>query len=197
MSQYQEEEMSISVAGHSMGAALATLNAVDMAYNKLNSQSNKPPFLLTAFAYASPRVGDGGFASVFSDLRTTGGLRLLRVTELHDLVPNLPPPILYSDVGEVLQIDVTNSQYIKPIEFPYFSVHELELYLHDLAGTKGVNKKFDHLVVDRDFSLVNKHGDFLKDEYRIVVNWWTEKNKSMVQCANGKWVLDDAWPELH
>ncbi|PON71023.1 Fungal lipase-like domain containing protein [Trema orientale] len=70
--QNTEEEVSITVIGYLMGAALAALNAVDMAYNKVNVFSGQPnkTFPITAFVFASPRVGDRGFGSVFSDLNS-------------------------------------------------------------------------------------------------------------------------------
>lgn len=45
--------------------------------------------------------------------------------------------------------------------------------------------------MNRDLSLVNKYIDILKDEHSVVGNWWTEKNKSMIQMDDGSWVLDD------
>lgn len=70
-------------------------------------------------------------------------------------------------------------------------LHDLEVYLHGVAGTQGINSSDFKLEVDRDLSLVNKYIDGVKDEYNIVAEWWTEKNKSMIQTGDGFWVLDD------
>ncbi|XP_062109958.1 phospholipase A1-II 4-like [Humulus lupulus] len=207
LTKYQEEELSITVTGHSMGAALATLNAVDMAYNKVNllfsGQPNKttPTTVpITAIVFASPRVGDRGFGNVFSDLNTGGGgnLHLLRVNELLDVVPQYPLTIQgYVDVGQLLLLMVIKSPYIKPLltladdPSKWLAIHDLELHLHGVAGTHGVFGEFK-LKIDRDLGLMNKGGDLVKDEYGKIVSWWTEKNKSMVQNDDGSWELEDS-----
>lgn len=71
---------SIVVAGHSLGAALATLYALDNAVDANIAN----PLLCT---FASPRVGDSAFVAAFSNL----GLTSWRIVNLRDLVPMLPP----------------------------------------------------------------------------------------------------------
>ena len=104
------EEVSITVAGHSLGAALATLNGVDMVANGFNKPSGSDiGFPVTVFAYASPRVGDQGFQDVFNGLTTD--LHVLRIKNSKDNIPRLPPVFLlgYQDVGEKLEIDSIKS----------------------------------------------------------------------------------------
>ncbi|XP_059439936.1 phospholipase A1-IIgamma-like [Corylus avellana] len=192
---YKDEEVSITVAGHSMGAAMATLNAVDIVYNGYNlkpSGADDPvnPCLVTVFGFGVPRVGDNGFLQVFSDLKN---IHILRVNNkpAGDIVPDLPPsvPVLfpYVDVGEELIIDTRKSPFLKTNN-P--NAHNLEVYLHGVAGTHGDNGEFN-LDVNREIALVNKKSAALNPELLVLDNWWITKNKSMVQNDDGSWVLLD------
>ncbi|XP_049383980.1 phospholipase A1-II 1-like isoform X2 [Solanum stenotomum] len=185
--EYKHEEVSITVTGHSLGASLATLNAVDIAFNKINKASNGKEFPVTAFVFASPKVGDVNFLDAFSKLKH---LHILRIHNLLDIVPKYPP-IGYFDVGQEIMIDTTKSPYVKPPGEPV-SWHLLEPYLHGIAGTQGIGMFAGFkLEVNRDISLVNKQWNILKDEHCIPPLWWSEKHKGMVQQEDGCWLLQD------
>lgn len=183
--EYREEVVSITIAGHSMGAAVATLNAVDILQNGYNMN-----FPVTAILFGSPRVGDTKFFDIFN---TFEKLRLLRIHNAGDIVPAYPF-INYSHVGDELGINTKRSPYLKPT-LCLVARHNLEGYLHGVAGHQGIHCGFK-LEVDRDIALVNKKMDNLKEEYRVPAKWWVEKNKGMIRGDDGHWRLKDHEDEL-
>ncbi len=83
------------ISGHSLGAALATLAAADLALlvPKLKEQ-------IRLYTYAGPRVGNPSFAQMHSQLVPNS----YRIFNLADSIPLSPPTIfrndVYSHVGE-------------------------------------------------------------------------------------------------
>lgn len=69
----------VIVTGHSLGAALATLLVADMSANTKNL---KPQ----AWTFASPKVGDAGFAGTYGQLTTVSW----RIYNVRDIVPRVP-----------------------------------------------------------------------------------------------------------
>ncbi|XP_059290923.1 phospholipase A1-IIgamma-like [Lycium ferocissimum] len=186
--QYKREKVSITLSGHSLGSSLATLCAVDIVVNKINKE-----FPVTAFLFASPRVGEENFKKAYEKLKN---LQILRISNAPDPVPKMPDrgqvegsPTewrVYEHVGFELPIDTTKSEYLKKD----INGHILEVYLHGIAGTQGPKGEFK-LEIKRDIALVNKEAPLLKEEYGVPVAWWIVKNKGMVQQEDGSWTLND------
>ncbi|CAI0452189.1 unnamed protein product [Linum tenue] len=101
---YKGEEVSISIAGHSMGSSLAHLLAYDISELGLNVMNNhvnssrrtttehghhrapSSTVPVTVFSYGGPRVGNLGFKQRCEEL----GVKVLRVVNVHDPVTKLP-----------------------------------------------------------------------------------------------------------
>ena len=83
------------VAGHSLGGALATLAAADLATNYADLTRQ-----LSLYTYASPRVGNEAFATSMRDAVPNS----YRVINFADVVPMVPPMTLskerYTHIGQ-------------------------------------------------------------------------------------------------
>lgn len=75
------------ITGHSLGGALATLHAIDMA-------ANSPFKQVVMYNYGSPRVGDTTFKRVYRSLVPYS----IRFVNTDDLVPKLPPAIIQAPI---------------------------------------------------------------------------------------------------
>lgn len=199
---YKGETLSITLTGHSLGGALATLTAYEIATLALNKTSPSSIVPVTVFTFGGPHVGDAVFKESFSELP---GLKALRVVEASDLVPKTmamlhktwPWMEPYEHVGVELQVDHTGSPYLKQRRDPV-DWHGLECYLHLVDGHQGSGFA---LVTGRDYALLNKYADVLEERYCVPPHWWQVENKGLELSADGRWVepqrvLEDA-PVLH
>ncbi|KAL9672634.1 hypothetical protein QQ045_028886 [Rhodiola kirilowii] len=144
---YAGEELSITVSGHSLGSALAILSAYDIAETGLNIGPNGQAIPVTVFSYSGPRVGNARFKERIETL----GVNVLRVVNVHDMVPKTPglflnegvspmlmkfvkhSPWSYCHVGVELALNHMNSPFLKPTTDPGCA-HNLEAHLHLLDG---------------------------------------------------------------
>ena len=195
--EYKDERLSITLTGHSLGAALATLSAYDVK-ETVKMHSN---ILVTVFAFASPRVGNPMFAQRMEEI----GVKVLRLVNTHDVVPSVPGlflnenmvwvskllnwlPWTYFHVGIQLSLHNDNSPFLKTTH-NLSDFHNLEVYLHLVDGYVGLNKSFKSS--GRDPALVNKSSGLLIDSLHIPSHWWHEGNKGLVKSVTScKW----RWP---
>ncbi len=117
---------SATVAGHSLGGALASLLTMDIA---LNSECRTP----TVYTFASPRTGDHMFAGSFDALIANS----YRVFNRSDLVPHLPPilPLPYEHVNFPFEL-VAPMNAIQP---NVLCAHHLTTYLWLMGQQVGKN----------------------------------------------------------
>jgi hypothetical protein len=126
LKKYEGEEVSITVTGHSLGAALAVLIADELAGH------GGTPTPVAVFSFGGPRVGNRAFAERVE----ARGARVLRVVNTHDVVPHLPPRPggrWYADVGRELRLDSRASPYLRP-DADAGCCHDLEAYIHLVDG---------------------------------------------------------------
>ncbi|KAK4422110.1 Galactolipase DONGLE, chloroplastic [Sesamum alatum] len=86
VNKHRDEEISITLAGHSMGSSLALLLAYDIAELGLNKPSNNKEIPVTVFSFGGPRVGNSGFKKRCEEL----GVKVLRVVNVNDPITKLP-----------------------------------------------------------------------------------------------------------
>ncbi|MBZ5592500.1 MAG: lipase family protein [Acidobacteriia bacterium] len=118
---------SVTVCGHSLGGALATLLTLDVA---LNTSCRTP----VGYTYASPRTGDHIFASTYNAAVSFS----YRIVNRQDLVPQLPPilPLPYEHVNTKYELTPPPDKISPTIA----CMHHLTTYLwlmSQLAGVSG------------------------------------------------------------
>src|SRR6266851_5711908 len=116
---------SVTVCGHSLGGALATLLTLDVG---LNTSCHAP----TAYTYASPRTGDHMFAGSYNAAIPSS----YRIANRQDLIPKLPPilPLPYEHVNTRYELNPPPHQINPTIP----CMHHLTTYLWlmgQLAGS--------------------------------------------------------------
>ena len=119
---------SLTVCGHSLGAALATLLALDLAANTQYKD-------VSLFTYASPRTGDSKFAEVFNQFVP----KTFRIANQSDLITEVPPDFLgrisqYRHVEATAVLDPGDA-----VGNHILCMHHLTTYLHLMAAKAGLS----------------------------------------------------------
>ncbi|XP_061356821.1 phospholipase A1-IIdelta [Gastrolobium bilobum] len=178
---YKDENPSVVLVGHSLGASLSILCAFDLVENGVIDVP------VAAIVFGSPQVGNKAFNERLNKFHN---LNVLHVRNKIDLIPHYPGRLLgYKYTGVELEIDTRKSPSLKH-STKTDDLHNLQGMLHVVAGWNGADGEFE-MKVKRSLALVNKSCDFLKDECHVPGSWWVEKNKGMVRRDDGEWVLDD------
>ncbi|RID62106.1 hypothetical protein BRARA_E01200 [Brassica rapa] len=148
MNKYKGEDMSITLAGHSMGSSLAHLLAYDIAELGLNKKIGERDIPVTVFSFAGPRVGNLKFKKRCEEL----GVKVLRITNVNDPITKLPGFLFnenfrvlggfyelpwscscYAHVGVELTLNFFNVQNMS-------CVHDLQTYI-DLINCRRISSR--------------------------------------------------------
>ncbi|KAL6840347.1 hypothetical protein ACP4OV_030157 [Aristida adscensionis] len=165
------EEVSVTLAGHSMGSALALLFAYDLAELGLNRGAP-----VTVFSFGGPRVGNAAFKARCDEL----GVKALRVANVHDPITKLPGIFLneatagvlrpwrgacYTHVGVELALD-----FIRVGDLA--SVHDLGTYVALLKnGDKPPQARAERRRPERDAGVLGKVMEFVGRRRAGAVPW--------------------------
>ncbi|GFZ15367.1 alpha/beta-Hydrolases superfamily protein [Actinidia rufa] len=158
MALYKGETLSITVTGHSLGAALALLVADELS----TCAPEVPP--VAVFSFGGPRVGNRGFANRIH----SKNVKVLRIVNSQDVITRVPGmfvsedldrtlrnssaarvlnvldntmPWAYWHVGTELRVDTKMSPFLKP-NADVACCHDLEAYLHLVDGFLSSNCPF-------------------------------------------------------
>lgn len=149
---YGDEPLSLTITGHSLGAALATLAAYD-----IKTHFNGSP-MATVFSFGGPRVGN----KCFRQQLEVQGTKVLRIVNSDDLITKVPGFVMdqgndvadahlaahrlpgwiqkcvedaqwaYAEVGRELRLSSKDSPHLSSINVAI--CHDLKTYLHLVEG---------------------------------------------------------------
>ncbi|KAJ6308599.1 hypothetical protein OIU76_018227 [Salix suchowensis] len=162
---YKGENLSITVTGHSLGAALALLVGDELS----TCAPRVPP--IAVFSFGGPRVGNRGFANQM----TAKKVKVLRIVNNQDVITRVPGipmveelndsmPLAYAHVGTELRVDTRMSPYLKP-NADVACCHDLEAYLHLVDGFMASNCPFRANAKRSLVKLLNEQGSNVKRLY--------------------------------
>jgi pimeloyl-ACP methyl ester carboxylesterase len=120
---------SVTICGHSLGGALATLLALDVAANTVYTGP-------AVYTYGSPRTGDSLFAGTYDQVVKNS----YRVANRLDIVPALPPPVDYEHVLNPYELNPVRLVPLPPkvlVQSTVSCEHSLVTYLYLLSLQSG------------------------------------------------------------
>ena len=126
---FRQPVSSLTICGHSLGGALVTLLALDVAANT----TFKNP---TVYSYASPRTGDPQFANTYNQVVKN----TIRIANRLDLVPMLPLPPSYEHVVVLNEVNPIQLLPLPPkvlVSPTLVCEHSLDTYLYLLSRSSG------------------------------------------------------------
>ncbi|KAE8730842.1 Galactolipase DONGLE [Hibiscus syriacus] len=180
LNKHKDEDISITLAGHSMGSALALLLAYDIAELGLNKSDNSisdDRVPITVFSFGGPRVGNSSFKQRCEEL----GVQVLRIVNVNDPITKLPGVFFnenfrillggrlelpwiscscYAHVGVELVMDFFNVQNPS-------CVHDLETYISLL---KWPNRSLGIQKEGLNFELWNRARDLILSAQNLNIN---------------------------
>ncbi|KAL6333480.1 hypothetical protein AAG906_028665 [Vitis piasezkii] len=161
------EEVSFTITGHSLGGALALLNAYEAA-------ATLPDLPITVISFGAPQVGNIAFRDKIDEMK----VRTLRIVVKQDKVPTLPEKFMSTKILQRL-LSLTGTR-----KWVYTHVGEelaLDMTSEDSSFQKGAR---------RDIALVNKNSGMLIEELGIPENWYQVPNKGLMifNSTSGRWV---------
>ncbi|QHN76366.1 hypothetical protein HN51_053933 [Arachis hypogaea] len=146
---YGNEPLSLTLTGHSLGAALAILSAYD-----ITTTFENPP-MVTVVSFGGPRVGNRRFRRILEQ----NGIKILRIVNPDDVFTRVPGfavskdndvadnedvhvarllgwlhrrvedmQLVYADVGQELRLSSKDLPYLKQGDVA--TCHDLKTYLH-------------------------------------------------------------------
>ncbi|KAI4338448.1 hypothetical protein MLD38_023506 [Melastoma candidum] len=171
---YKGETLSITVTGHSLGAALSLLVTDELS----TSIPDVPP--IAVFSFGGPRVGNRAFA----DRVNAKNIKVLRIVNDQDVITRVPGVFLgeeveqklrkarlegmpwdYEHVGAELRLDMRTSPYLKP-NADVACCHDLEAYLHLVDGFSGSDSPFRENAKRSLWKLVKEQRSNVKKLYK-------------------------------
>jgi pimeloyl-ACP methyl ester carboxylesterase len=120
---------SVTICGHSLGGALATLLALDVAANTVFSEP-------AVYSYGSPRTGNSLFASTYDQVVKDS----YRIANRLDIIPALPLPVDYEHVLNPYELNPIRLAPPPPkilVKSTVTCEHSLATYLYLLSLQSG------------------------------------------------------------